>query len=85
VLGEEIWLHQGGDPLRLRYWQDDPGAAVSVILGPVPAQVPQAVVPPGWWQEAAPEAGPNGWTLVGCVVAPGFDFDDFEMQGTTRP
>jgi predicted cupin superfamily sugar epimerase len=37
---------------------------------------PQAVVPRGWWQAARPL---GAWTLVGCVVAPAFEFAHFEM------
>jgi hypothetical protein len=37
---------------------------------------PQAVVPRGWWQAARPR---GAWTLVGCVVAPAFEFAHFEM------
>ena len=36
-----------------------------------PASVPQVVVPAGAWQAAEPLAV---WGLVGCVVAPAFDF-----------
>jgi predicted cupin superfamily sugar epimerase len=38
--------------------------------------VPQAVVPAQAWQ-AAESSG--DWTLVGCTVAPGFDFAKFEL------
>ena len=41
-----------------------------------PAKQPQAIVPPHTWQ-AAESTG--DWTLVGCTVAPGFDFATFEM------
>ncbi len=37
---------------------------------------PQIVVPAGWWQSAR---SLGEWTLVGCTVAPGFDFAAFEM------
>ena len=48
------------------------------MLGPNidEAQVPQLVVPPGAWQ-AARSLG--DYTLVGCTVAPGFEFSKFEM------
>jgi predicted cupin superfamily sugar epimerase len=36
-------------------------------------------VPAGEWQKAEAIPGPAGYALVGCVVAPGFDFEDFEM------
>jgi predicted cupin superfamily sugar epimerase len=37
---------------------------------------PQAVVPTGRWQQAA---SLGDWTLVGCTVAPGFEFAGFEI------
>ena len=48
-----------------------------VRLGPVPDGMrPVYVVPAGWWQAARP-TGKYG--LVGCTVAPGFEFDDFSF------
>jgi predicted cupin superfamily sugar epimerase len=54
------------------------GGECSVRLGPdlAAGEVPQAIVPPGAWQ-AAESSG--DWTLVGCTVAPGFDFATFEL------
>ena len=68
----EIWLWHAGSPLRLRIGQE------SLTLGPCLAtgQRPQAVVPPHAWQ-AAESLG--DWTLVSCVVAPGFEFSGFEL------
>jgi len=37
---------------------------------------PQVLVPPGAWQAAQPL---GEWTLVGCIVAPAFTFDGFEL------
>ena len=68
----ELWLWHAGAPLRLGIGADD------VTLGPdvVAGHMPQAMVPPGEWQAAW--AG-DGWTLVSCIVAPGFDFAGFEL------
>jgi len=46
--------------------------------------LPQAVAPAGSWQGARLAGGPHlpadrAWALVSCVVAPGFDFADFEL------
>jgi uncharacterized protein len=46
--------------------------------------LPQALVPAGSWQGARLAGGPHlpadrAWTLVSCVVTPGFDFADFEL------
>ena len=79
----EIWLWQGGGALTLRVRQAD-GSVVVHVLGPDAAagQVLQAVVPAGCWQDAAP-AGAH-WVLVGCVVAPAFRFEGFELADGNR-
>ncbi|HEY0265740.1 MAG TPA: cupin domain-containing protein [Rhizomicrobium sp.] len=72
IASAEVWHFYRGAPLELRI-----GKAV-YILGPEidEAQAPQVAVPPGAWQ-AARSLG--GYTLVGCTVAPGFDFAHFEI------
>jgi predicted cupin superfamily sugar epimerase len=83
VRSDELWLWQGLGPLRLRLGGAGPApdedAVTELTVGPDPAagQLLQALVPAGDWQSAAP-AGPDG-ALVACVVAPGFDFADFEL------
>lgn len=74
----EIWHFYAGTPLRLRMAESDAGPVRTLRLGPdlAAGQVPQAVVPAGWWQAA--EAG-DGWALVGCTVSPGFRFEGFEL------
>lgn len=68
----EVWHHYAGGPLRLRI------AKEAVILGRdlAAGQRPQAVVPAGVWQSAEPL---EGWVLMGCTVAPGFEFGRFQM------
>ena len=68
----EVWHFYRGAPLELMIGKN------RYILGPDmdEAQVPQLVVPPGEWQ-AARSLG--DYTLVGCTVAPGFEFSKFEM------
>ena len=39
----------------------------------------QAVVPAGRWFAAERVAGAHGYALVGCTVAPGFEFSEFEL------
>ncbi len=74
----EVWHFYAGSPLALFTADPAGGAASRQVLGPdLPVgQRPQAVVPANWWQ-AAESLG--DWTLVGCTVAPGFDFAAFEM------
>ncbi|MFO0677518.1 MAG: cupin domain-containing protein [Polyangiaceae bacterium] len=82
VRSDEVWHHYAGDPLELHTIDDD-GHAALVVLGPdfEDGQVPQAVVPRGVWQAAAPRG--SRYAFVGCTVAPGFDFADFEMPPRT--
>jgi predicted cupin superfamily sugar epimerase len=72
----EVWHYYAGDALTLRIADHD--GTRSITLGPEIAagQTPQAVVPAYAWQ-AAESVG--DWTLVGCTVAPGFDFATFEL------
>ena len=72
----EIWHYHAGSALVLQIADD--GDKRSVRLGPdlAAGEVPQAAVPAHAWQ-AAKSTG--GWTLVGCTVAPGFDFAKFEV------
>lgn len=72
----EVWHHYAGDALMLQIGDD--GGQRSVKLGAdlAAGEVPQAVVPAYAWQ-AAESTG--DWTLVGCTVAPGFEFAKFEL------
>jgi predicted cupin superfamily sugar epimerase len=72
----EVWHYYAGDTLTLQI-ADESGAR-TVRLGPdlAAGEVPQAIVPARAWQAAES----NGdWTLVGCTVAPGFEFAHFEL------
>jgi len=72
----EVWHYYAGHTLALQV-ADDSGQR-RVRLGPdlATGEVPQATVPAQAWQ-AAETTG--DWTLVGCTVAPGFDFAGFEL------
>lgn len=72
----ELWHFYDGAPLELQI--ADAGGLRTVVMGPdlAEGQKPQAVVPTGAWQ-AAQSTG--GWTLVGCTVAPGFEFERFDL------
>src|SRR5580698_3173259 len=68
----EVWHFYRGAPLELKIGN------IVTVLGPEieKGQQQQAVVPAGAWQ-AARSLG--DYTLVGCTVAPGFEFSGFEM------
>jgi uncharacterized protein len=73
----ETWHYYSGAALTLKI-ANDGCAPHTIALGPDVAagERPQAIVPAGAWQ-AAESTG--DWTLVGCTVAPGFEFAGFEM------
>ncbi|QCK84805.1 cupin domain-containing protein [Phreatobacter aquaticus] len=74
----ETWHVYAGAPLRLSMAATDAGPVTELILGSDLArgERPQGVVPTDHWQ-AAESLG--DWTLVGCTVAPGFDFAGFTL------
>lgn len=81
VRSEELWLHHAGDAVDLSMVADEPGAELRrTRLGPGPGEWLQASVPPGWWQHAEVVRGKHGYALLGCVVAPGFEFEDLEVR-----
>ena len=76
---DEIFHHYRGSPLRLHRFAPD-GEYRTILLGGEPERGGrlQAVVPAGHWFGAIVEAA-DSYALVGCTVAPGFDFADFEL------
>lgn len=81
VTSDELWFYHAGDALTLKLVGTDGEFREAVLgVGFADGERPQVLVPAGEWQAAVPVAGgAHGWTLVSCVVAPGFDFADFEM------
>jgi predicted cupin superfamily sugar epimerase len=74
----EVWHYYAGAPLTLEIADTDEGSIRRLRLGVdfSAGERPQAVVPRRAWQ-AAESLG--DWTLVGCTVAPGFEFTGFEL------
>lgn len=74
---DEIWHFYAGAALKLEVSPE--GEAVAThLLGPdiAAGQRPQILVRQGQWQRAR---SLGDWTLVGCTVAPAFEFASFEM------
>lgn len=68
----ELWLWHAGSPLLLEIDREQHRLGPDLANG----ERPQAVVPPDAWQ-AARSLG--DWTLVSCVVTPGFEFAGFTL------
>ena len=96
LASDELWVYQAGDPLELltlsseealqRVLLGDPLSRVAASGGS--ATVTTACVPAGTWQAARVATGHSretdggdSWTLVSCVVTPGFEYGDFELAG----
>lgn len=74
----ELWFWHSGASLALLRADGDAGAVETIVLGPDVAagHSPQGLIPTGWWQAAEAQ---DGWTLVSCVVSPGFEFSGFTL------
>ncbi|MEI6167273.1 MAG: cupin domain-containing protein [bacterium] len=79
LASDEIWHFHAGSPLTLHII-DPKGIYQSVSLGVEGhrRQQPQLVIKRHHWFAATVD-NPREYTLMGCTVAPGFDFADFEL------
>lgn len=76
---DEIWHFYQGAPIELHIISPQ-GKHTQILVGHAfeKGEVPQVVVPAHHWF-AAKVSLTNKFSLVGCTVAPGFDFKDFEL------
>lgn len=79
IRSDEMWHHYYGCPLEIHVI-DGSGRLTTQRLGLEleRGERPQYVVPSGHWF-ASSVSDESGYALVGCTVAPGFDFEDFEL------
>lgn len=79
IRSDEVWHFYLGDPLRI-VEIDENASVQETILGRdvLGEQKLQYTVKAGRWFASTPAAG-SSWSFVGCTVAPGFDFADFEL------
>ena len=77
LASDEVWHHYDGGDLLLHVLSTDGGYECHRI-GIGPDALPQRTVPAGDWFAAEP-ADQTDFVLCGCTVAPGFEFDDFEL------
>lgn len=73
----EVWHFYNGAALELGVSADGRKVETTVLgLDLARGERPQIVVKANEWQSAR---SLGAWTLVGCTVAPGFEFSSFEM------
>lgn len=77
IASDELWHHYDGSTLYVYEIKPD-GELVTHKLGKGEGALPQAVIPAGSWFASRVEEE-YGFALCGCTVAPGFDFEDFEL------
>ncbi len=78
----EVWHWYAGSTLELAIVSEIMDRKIRLGPGLEAGERPQAVVPARAWQSAQ---SLGDWTLVGCTVAPGFEFSGFELAPNDSP
>ena len=79
IAGDELWHFYTGSGLHIYVIHPDGRGEVLKLGDDLENGFAfQHVVPAGAWF-ASQSSDKNGFSFVGCTVAPGFDFEDFEM------
>jgi len=80
IAGDEIWFYHEGSPLTVHILSDK--GYEKLLVGPLDGlgHQPQQLVPPGVIFGSTVEE-PESYSLVSCMVSPGFDFRDFRLYG----
>ena len=76
IRSHELWFFHEGNPVHICSIVDN--QIVTNIIGMTPTAMPRCEVKPDTWF-AARSRGSANYSLVSCVVSPGFDFNDFEL------
>lgn len=81
IKSDEVWHFYAGGPLHIYVLQLNGELTVATLGDDIMnGQQFQYVVPAGCWFASEPAPG-TAFSFVGCTVAPGFDFADFELAG----
>jgi uncharacterized protein len=78
IQSDELWFFHQGQALEINVIN---GTQFKIILlgnDIEKGEVPQAIIPANSWF-ASSIKNASGFSLVSCTVAPGFDFEDFEL------
>ncbi|MEP2773067.1 MAG: cupin domain-containing protein [Fulvivirga sp.] len=79
IKSDEMWHFYDGSPIEIVVISSEGNLTAHQLgLDIDNGQLPQAMVPAGCWF-ASRIADEGDYALAGCTVAPGFDFQDFEL------
>ena len=79
IKSDELWFHHAGSPITVHVLNEDKGhVEIKVGSDILKGEHPQALVKGGEIFGSSVDTE-NSYALVSCVVAPGFDFQDFEL------
>lgn len=79
IKSDELWYFHAGYTLTIHMiFEDGKYEAVKLGLDVKNGEVPQFLVPKNTVFASTVE-GENEWSLVGCMVSPGFTFEEFEL------
>ena len=83
IKSDEIWFYHGGSALIVHTLDDEGHKQTKIGIAINDGEMPQFLVKAGtiFGSSIVDE---NSYSLVSCVVAPGFDFDDFELFDETN-
>jgi predicted cupin superfamily sugar epimerase len=84
IQSDECWHFYAGDPMEIYVIEKGGSLTVTVLGNNVEAnQIFHYVVPAGLWFASRPAPG-SAFSFVGCTVAPGFEFADFELADADK-
>lgn len=85
IQSDEVWHFYTGNPLNVFVLENDGALTIHRLGNPLthPGSTFQAVVPAGLWFAAQCD-NPESIALVGCTVAPGFEFAEFELANVSQ-
>jgi predicted cupin superfamily sugar epimerase len=82
VASDEIFCYHMGDPVKMLLLFPG-GAGEQIVIGSdlAAGQIPQMIVPAGTWFGCCiePQSSRAGYSLMSCIVAPGFEFEDYQQ------
>ncbi|HEY1870480.1 MAG TPA: cupin domain-containing protein [Chitinophagaceae bacterium] len=79
IKSDEVWHYYAGGDIILHLLDQQKGYQTKILSNELTGNGSfQVIVPANVWFAAEPSKG-SPFTLAGCTVSPGFDFNDFEL------